>query len=169
MNTKKIIIVGGECSGRHELLNKFTNKIFNSRGYFYCTIPKKENEIFTDFYFMKEIDFKGFTNNNLILFSHSFIFNNKQHFYGILKKDWEYYNTFIFNVRDVLKISKEDRKNCLVIYLNISRVTRCKRLEEKYQNNKELIKSKLESDDFDFGIYGERFFDFDISIKNSDF
>ena len=66
--------------------------------------------------------------------------------------------------KGISHIDPVDRKECTIIYLNVSEEIRRKRLEDREMPG-DSIDRRMEADNLDF----ENFTDFDIEINNSNF
>jgi len=88
-------------------------------------------------------------------------FNNW--FYGTSNKEFYTSNLFIMTPKGITKLKPEDRKESVIVYLNIDEENRKKRLEER--RDADDVKRRLEADFQDF----HDFTDFDFEIKNPSF
>jgi guanylate kinase len=85
-------------------------------------------------------------------------------YYGQTEEDFNGADVMIMS-KDGLDILPEQyRKQCAVIYLDIDRLTRIERLNDRDDKN-DSIQRRMDTDDEQF----ENFTDFEIRIKNADF
>jgi len=157
----KIILVGKAASGKDHM-----RKILQSRGFnygvSYTTRPKREYEIDgEDYYFIdKSIFIDGVYTG---LWYEWVEFNGW--YYGTTKKQFlEDCNLFIMTPKGITHVDSIERKNCTIIYLDISDTTRSSRLSERGDNN-DSIERRMHADEEDF----KDFTDYDIKINNSNF
>ena len=157
----KIILVGKAAAGKDHM-----RKILEGRGFYYgvsyTTRPKRPNEIDgEDYYFMSEPDFK----DGIIreIWYEYVEFNGW--YYGTTKTQFHHKcNLFIMTPKGIAHIDAVDRKNCTIMYLDISETTRRARLCERGDQN-DSIDRRMYADEQDF----KDFNDFDITINNSNF
>ena len=167
--TEKIIIVGKSGSGKDYLLKQLSNKGFNI-----CakktTRPQRKNEIqFKDYHFIKESDFKDLIDSNEIICYEKFEVTpldrpSETWYYGISNDDFEKYQAFIMTPGELNQINESKRKGLYVVYLDIDREVREKRLHIREDNN-DSIKRRLDADEIDF----KDFNDYDLKITDPEF
>jgi guanylate kinase len=85
-------------------------------------------------------------------------------YYGSTNEDWNNCNLFIKTVGGVEQIRPEDRNDCFIVFLDISREVRYQRLLERNDNNDDLNR-RLDADEKDF----EEFSDYDLRITDEKF
>lgn len=154
---KRLIIVGKGGSGKDHLRKKLEGK-----GFRYCishtTRPMRDGE-------ENGKDYWFISGDEIPLLSEEFYegvyFNNW--FYGTSLKEFYSSNLFIMTPKGISKIKPEDRKESIVVYLNIDEDFRRRRLEER--RDADDVKRRLESDFYDF----YDFTDFDFEIKDPNF
>lgn len=157
----KVILVGRAASGKDYL-----RKIMEGRGFIYgisyTTRPPREGEIDgRDYYFITKEDFeKGIENN----FWYEWVEFNGW-YYGTSHKQFkEDCNLFIMTPKGISHITPIDRKECTIIYLNIS----TEKIKERLSNRNmpgDSLERRMHSDEEDF----LNFTDFDIMINNPNF
>lgn len=154
---KRLIVVGKGGSGKDYL-----RKILVEKGFKYCiphtTRPMREGEENgRDYWFIES--------SKLIEMAEDFyegaFFNNW--FYGTSLDEFKRSNLFIMTPGGISKLSRKDREESTIVYLNIDEETRRRRLEERRDSDD--VKRRLEADYVDF----LNFRDFDYEIKNPDF
>ena len=156
-----IILVGKAASGKDHMRKILQGRGFNY-GVSYTTRPKRESEIDgEDYYFVSETEFKSGIQNDI--WYEWVEFNGW--YYGTTKKQFlEDCNIFIMTPKGIRHIDPVDRKNCTIMYLDISETTRRARLCERGDQN-DSIERRMYADDQDF----KDFNDYDIKINNSNF
>lgn len=155
----KIIIVGKGGSGKDFLKSKFIERGF-TKSISCTTRPRRTNEIAdVDYNFIPKANFELMIQKDM--FQEWDIFNGW--YYGTTRKVWDESQIFIKTPRGVEKISKEDRVNCFIIYLDIGINIRTKRLSER-QDADDVVR-RVNADAIDF----ENFTDYDLRITNPDF
>jgi len=155
----RTIIVGKGGSGKDYLKEKFLSKGF-TRSISFTTRPKRESEINgIDYYFVSEDIFKYKIKNNH--FQEYDNFNGW--YYGTSFETWNHCEVFIKTPRGVSKISKEDRKSCFIIYLDIKEEIIRNRIS--CRKDKDSVERRILADREDF----KNFTDFDLRITNHDF
>lgn len=156
----KLILVGKAASGKDYLKNKIKDKGFKT-GISYTTRPprptEKEGE---DYYFITSEHFDQILESGEML--EWMEFNGWK--YGMSKKEFEKADIMIMSKSGLDILPKEYRDQCLVIYLDISRLRRLERLNERNDKN-DSIWRRMSTDDEQFS----NFTDYDIRIKNEDF
>lgn len=158
----RIILVGKAGSGKDHM-----RKIFQQRGFEYAvsytTRPPREGEIpDKDYYFISEETFLEIKEKNL--WYEWVEFNGWK--YGTTKDQFYSEKPMIFIMTPVglSHITEADRKTSLVIFLNINRLSRIKRLEERDMPG-DSVWRRIQADSADF----KNFKNYDIIIKNDDF
>lgn len=156
----KLIIVGKAASGKDYLKKKIENKGFKS-GISYTTRQPRQNEKEgEDYYFVSEERFDQIIESGEML--EWMEFNNWK--YGLSVEEFESADVMIMSKDGLDMLPKAYRDRCLVIYLDIARMTRVERLNDRNDIN-DSIWRRMSTDDEQF----DRFSDFDIRIKNEDF
>jgi len=156
----KIILVGKAAAGKDFLKNKLSDKGFVA-GVSHTTRPPRENEIDgKDYHFVTENKFKE------MIVGAEFIeymeFNGW--FYGQTETDFNSANIMIMSKDGLDMLPKKYRNQCIVIYLDPSRLERIKRLESRNDLNDSIVR-RMNTDDEQF----KGFRDYDIRISNADF
>jgi guanylate kinase len=154
---KRVIVVGKGGSGKDHL-----RKILVENGFKYCishtTRPIREGEENgKDYWFIESSELTSMADK----FYEAVYFNSW--FYGTSIEEFDSSNLFIMTPKGISKLKSEDRKESLVIYLNIDEETRRKRLEGRRDSDD--VKRRLEADFHDF----LEFTDFDTEINDPNF
>ena len=165
---KRIIIVGPAAAGKD-----FLKQRLGKRGYkldvSYTSREPREGEVDgVDYNFISEEEFKSKIYEAGIGTANSF-YEWAQHgdyFYGTGQYEWDNCEVFIMETEGIEQISPEERKDCLVIYLNPFKEVRFERLWANGRDwSYQKIAERFEIDDQKF----KDFKDFDIQISNPDF
>ena len=157
---RRVILVGKGGSGKDH-----ARKLLEDRGFRYCvshtTRPPREGEIQgKDYHFINrdaaahDFEVKG-------LFYEYVIFNGWV--YGTTKEEFLKSNLFIMTPSGIAKLLPEDRKESLIVYLDIDEETRRSRLLGR--RDADSVERRLKADDEDF----ENFNDFDHRIVDPEF
>lgn len=157
----KIILVGKAASGKDHLRKVLQDRGF-TYGISYTTRPPREGEIDGhDYYFITEDEFKKKIDNG---FWYEWIQFNGW-YYGTsndqFKRDC---NLFIMTPKGISHIDPTDRKECTIMYLDISIEERTQRLNVRHMLG-DSLKRRIEADEFDF----KDFTDYDVRIDNPNF
>ena len=152
---KRIIIVGPAAAGKDYLKKKFKERGFKL-DVSYTTRPMREGEIDgVDYHFLKETEFHDKFYDMYETAQHG------DYYYGTGQYEWDNCDIFIMETEGISQISKEDRKNCFIIYLNPSLGDRIKRLKKRGWDKKNINhRTKMDNEKF------ENFNDYDITILN---
>ncbi|MCK9446527.1 AAA family ATPase [bacterium] len=156
-NHKRIILVGPAAAGKTYIRDAFIKKSYEI-DISYTSRKPRYNEIDgIDYHF---IDINSF---------HEMIKNNKfyeyvkfgENYYGTSEFSWENSDVFIMETSGISKIRPEDRKNCLIIYVNTPYKIRLQRMQERNWNN-EKIQDRIKQDIENFNDFK----DYDIEISS---
>ena len=156
----KLILVGKAASGKDYLKHKLKSKKFKI-GVSHTTRPPRENEKDgVDYNFVSEYEFTEMIGQEK--FIEYMEFNGW--YYGQTEAD--------FNGADVMIMSKDGldmlpdqyRDQCLVMYLDVDRMTRIERLNYRNDMN-DTIMRRMNTDDEQF----KEFKDYEIRVTNADF
>ena len=155
----KIAIVGPGAAGKDHLRQKFQNRGFVF-GVSSTTRPPREGEVHgKDYYYLTDEEFNAGIENGL--FAEWQEFNNWK--YGLMKPEFERCDVMILNAEAVELLEPEYRDRLFVIYMDIDREVRLKRLQDRKDfDNPER---RIQEDDKQF----RNFSDFDCRITNEDF
>lgn len=159
---KRIILVGRAASGKDHT-RKILEELGMNYAISYTTRPKRNHEIDgIDYNFLSENDFIQKISED---FWYEYIMFNGW-YYGSANNQINDINCnlFIMTPAGISLLKENDRKESLIIYININKDIIIKRLYERNDRN-DTIKRRLKSDDNDF----LKFTDFDIEINNSNF
>ena len=156
----KLILVGKAASGKDYLKHKLERKGFTV-GVSHTSRKARHNEVDgIDYHFVTKEQFETkIEANDFIEYME---FNGW--FYGQTETDFDTADVMIMSKDGLDMLPEEYRAQCAVIYLDVDRITRIERLNDRADVN-DTIKRRMETDDTQF----KDFKDFDIRIKNGDF
>ena len=154
---KRLILVGKGGSGKDYL-----RKMLEEKGFKYCvshtTRPIRDTEENgKDYWYIKAEELPAMADK----FYEGVYFNDW--FYGTSLEEFNSSNLFIMTPKGIAKVKPEDRKESVILYINIDEETRRKRLEER--RDADTVNRRLEADFNDF----YDFTDYDLEITNSTF
>jgi guanylate kinase len=169
--SEKLIILGKSGSGKDFLTKKLIEK-----GLKPClkwtTRPMRmgEEQGITYNYVTKEEFLDSISKSEFITYQ-TFIVTpinseSQTWYYGITKESFDSSQIFIMTPGEYNSIdfTKEQRKGCFVVYLDIDRAIRESRLHNREDKN-DSIKRRLDSDEIDF----KDFSDYDLKVTDPDF
>lgn len=154
IKSEKIIILGKSGSGKDYLLRNLSKKGLKA-GLKWTTRPKRKLEVQgINYNFVSEFKFKEAIKYGKFLVYQKFIVTPENSdpqvwYYGLTKEEFINSQIFIMTPGEYSMIPEKFRKKCFVVYLDIDRDTREKRLHIREDKN-DSIKRRLDSDDVDF-------------------
>lgn len=115
MLKNKVIITGKGGSGKSYLADKLQESTGLKLSPTYTTRSKRKNEeAGVEYNFINVKNFKDLIYNNFFI-----TWVHKKWYYGISYSDWNEYNLFILTPDHISKLDKKNRKEALIIYLDI--------------------------------------------------
>ncbi len=158
---KRIVICGPTCSGKNFLRQKFVDKGF-SHDVSYTTRRARDGEFDgIDYYFLCTDDFTEMIDKGKLYEHVKYGYT----YYGTGLIEWNSRDIFIMETNGVSKISEEDRKNCLVIYINPPVAVRINRMKNLRSWDTKEINERLEIDEVNF----KNFVDYDMLLDTPNF
>jgi len=157
---KRIILVGKAGSGKDYMRKKLESRGFKY-AVSYTTRPPREGEIEgQDYFFLSNMKAAG-----MVASGEFFEYVNfNDWLYGTTNEQWNKDDVFIMTPSGISHIGPDDRKKCLIIFIDINVKTRRKRL-----NNRDMpgdsLERRIQADEEDF----KDFTNYDIRITNPDF
>ena len=157
---KRIILVGAAGSGKDFMRKKLESSGFKY-AVSYTTRPAREGEVEgQDYFFLSNMQAAG-----MVARSEFFEYVNfNDWIYGTTNEQWWKDDVFIMTPTGISHIGVADRKQCLIIFIDIDIEIRRKRL-----NNRDMpgdsIERRILADEDDF----KNFTNYDIRITNPDF
>ena len=156
---KRIILVGHAASGKDYLATKFIEKGYR-KDVSMTTRPMREGEVDgLTYHYVSNIRFIIY--KTLFRFYETVKFNEWR--YGTTKRGWRKSDVFIMPPSGVSTIKPKDRKNCVIVYINIPEETRRQRMD--LRSDADTTERRLAADKKDF----KGFLDFDYFIKDPNF
>lgn len=166
---EKVLIIGQSGSGKDFLMRKLVEK--GLRGCLKMTTrPQRKYEIqWVTYDFVNECTFKEKIENDEFLCYQKFEVTPEGRdpetwYYGITKQEFQDSQVFIMTPGEFNSITPELRKGCFVVYLDIPRDIREKRLIKREDKN-DSIKRRLDADELDF----KGFNDYDLKVTDPEF
>jgi len=153
---KRIVLVGPTCSGKTFIREKFRQRGYEIDISYTSREPRKGEINGIDYKFVSEDKFmSGILNRQFYEFV-----KYGDNYYGTGLEEWNECDVFIMETDGVSKIKREDRPNCLVIFVNTPLVLRTQRMRERGWDIKKIMERiKVDQEKFkDFINY-----DFQIS------
>lgn len=158
-NRKRIILVGHAASGKDFLAAKFVEEGFR-KDVSMTTRPMRDGEIPSVTYdYVTDKTFDNHAANNG--FYESVIFNGWK--YGTTMQNWNNADVFIMTPSGVTHIKPEDRKDCIVVYIEIPEEIRIKRMN--IRSDADTTERRVQADRKDF----KGFIDYDYRINDPNF
>lgn len=161
MDHKRIILVGPTCAGKNYIREKFRKAGYICDVSYTTREPREGEEYGVDYYFLTETQFldKLSGKRGQSLFYEHVKYGD--YWYGTGKWEWDNCEIFIMETDGVNKITEEDRKNCLVIYINTPLVPRTLRMRERGWDEQK-IKERVQIDLIKF----QNFNNYDLQISS---
>jgi guanylate kinase len=156
----KLILVGKAAAGKDHLKTRLSSKGFKA-GVSHTTRTPRENEVDgKDYYFISVDKFEA------MIASGAFIEYMKFNgwYYGQTEEDFNQSDVMIMSKDGLDILPKKYRDQCMVIYLDPSRMSRVERLEHRNDLNDSIVR-RMNTDDEQF----KNFRDYDLHITNDDF
>ena len=169
IKSEKLIVVGKSGSGKDFLMRKLVEKGLKA-GLKCTTRPIRKFETQgVDYNYMNNDKFLELINENKMLVNQTFEVTPldsepQTWYYGLTIEEFNNSQVFIMTPKELTELTEEQRKECFVVYLNIDRDIREKRLYKREDKN-DSIKRRLDSDDIDFNVN----IDYDLMINDHEF
>jgi len=156
----KLIIVGKAASGKDFLRKRLMNKGMQFGVSHTTRPPRIGEENGKDYWFVTEQEFLDIVNQgNMVEYQ---LFNGW--YYGMAKWIWDEADVVILNAEAVDQLSEEIKDNSLIMYLDIEREIREKRMIER-QDADDSLQRRMDADEEQFHSFNT----YDIRIANHDF
>ena len=157
--SKRIIIVGAGGSGKDYLKNKLVERGFRPSISYTTRNPRAGEIEGIDYYYCNIEKFNSMIDNKELYEYKEF----RGWFYGTSLKEFYSSEIFIMTPPSIRELSKKDRKNSFIIYLDIDERIRKMRLSNR--NDVDSVDRRLNTDKEMF----ENFSDYDLKIVEPDF
>lgn len=163
MGKKRIIIVGPSASGKNILRSRLADRGYTfDVSYTTREIRKDNNEVDgVDYNFISDKEFDRMLSNGELY--ENVEYNGYK--YGTGLHEWNTRDVFIMEPDGIGCITKEDRKDCFIIYLNVDLTVRVDRMRTERKWREDKIMERVMTDIKKFS----NFADYDITIANPDF
>jgi guanylate kinase len=157
--TKRIILAGHAASGKDYLAEKFIERGFR-KDISMTTRPMRDGEVDgkTYHYVSKEEFMTGISDN---LFFEYVEFN--KWWYGTSMEDWDNADVFIMTPSGISQIPAEDRKDCVIVFIDIPERVRVSRIN--LRSDADTTERRIKADRNHFA----GFIDYDYRIINHEF
>jgi guanylate kinase len=156
---KRIILVGPTCAGKNFIRDKFKEKGYQTDVSYTSRFPRNGEKNGVDYNFISKAEFKD-------KIEHGEFYEWVEYggnFYGTGLKEWKWCDIFIMETDGIKHIKSEDRKNCLIIFINSPlydvRIPRMK--ERGWDDDKIRERVKVDNDKF------KDFTDYDVEIGSA--
>lgn len=156
---KRIVIVGAGGSGKDYLASKLTDLGYEKSVNYTTRPPRDTEEDGKDYHYITKKEFKQMIKEGEF---HEYTEFNKW-FYGTSVYSWLNCSVFIATPSGISKIKEEDRKECFIVYLNISESIRRDRISKR--SDADSIERRIAADREDF----KDFKDFDFLVEDNEF
>lgn len=166
---EKCLIVGKSGSGKDWLLRQLEKEGLKV-SVKTTTRPQRKNEIQSVTYnFIDDDRFQSLLENKQFICHQSFYVTPEGRdpetwYYGLSKDEFNKSQVFIMTPGEIKQIDEEVRKGCFLVYLDIDREIREKRISGRGDNN-DSVKRRLDADEMDF----KDFNDYDLKITDPEF
>jgi guanylate kinase len=167
--TEKIIITGKSGSGKDWLLRQLEKEGLKV-SVKTTTRPQRKNEVQSVTYnFIQVNEFQSLLENNEFICHQSFSVTPEGRdpetwHYGLTKEEFDKAQAFIMTPGEIQQIDTETRKRCFLVYLDIDRTIREKRISGRNDNN-DSVQRRLDADEIDFRDFN----DYDLKITDPEF
>jgi guanylate kinase len=167
--SEKLIVTGSSGSGKDWLLRQLQKEGLKV-SVKTTTRPKRINEVqFETYNFIDDSEFKSLIDKNQFTCYQTFKVipegkDEETWYYGLTKEQFDNSQAFIMTPGELKQIDKKTRKGCFVVYLDIDRNIREKRILGRNDNN-DSVKRRLDADEIDF----KNFDDYDLKLTDPEF
>jgi guanylate kinase len=168
---EKLIILGPSGSGKDFLIRKIIEKGLKPCLKWTTRPMRKGEQQGITYNYISEKDFLNNIKEDKFVTYESFYVTPQYSepqtwYYGITRDDFESSQAFIMTPGEYesLDFKSDERKNCFVVYLDISRSVRESRLHNREDKN-DSIKRRLDADEIDF----KDFNDYDLKVTDPEF
>jgi len=158
---KKIIICGPTASGKTYLRKRLEKRGFLFDISYTSREPRPDETNGIDYHFISK---EQFINRILNNYFYEWIEYNGN-YYGTGIYEWNNCQCFIMETDGIKHIKPEDRNNCFIIYLNIDRLIRGKRMVDERKWDMTTVNKRIITDKGKF----KDFTDYDLMITNPNF
>lgn len=156
----KLVIVGKAASGKDFLRKRLMGKGMRF-GISHTTRPPRVGEEHgRDYFFVSNDKFKQLIEENQMVEYQEF----NGWYYGMTIQNWEKADVVILNADAVGQLSEDIKSNCLIMYLDIDRSIREKRMVDR-RDADDSLQRRMDADEEQFHSFNN----YDIRVANHDF
>lgn len=172
IKTEKVILLGKSGSGKDYLMRKLTEKGLKP-GLKTTTRPQRKGEIqWITYEFVTDWTFKEMIDNDQFIVRQEFYVTPEGRdpetwHYGLKREEFNNSQVFIMTPDEFSKLDKESRKGCFIVYLDIDRDIREKRISGRGDKN-DSVQRRLDADEIDFAEFSKSG-DYDLRVTDPDF
>jgi len=159
MNHKRIILVGPSAAGKSFIKEKFISKGFKPEISYTSREPRDGEKDGVDYHFLTKFRFEERIHFNRF---YEWV-KYGDYYYGTGITQWEECEIFIMETDGVSKIKPEDRKDCLIIYVNTPFNTRLERMRKRGWSDEKIL-DRVHVDHIKF----KDFKDYDLEISSEE-
>lgn len=169
---EKLIILGKSGSGKDYMVRQMSKKGLVA-AVKTTTRPQRKGEVqWITYEFVADWTFKEMADAGDFIVMQDFIVTpsgreSETWYYGLTKKEFHRAQAFIMTPAELQMIDAETRKECFVVYLDIDRSVREKRILRRRDMN-DSVKRRMDADDVDFKEF-DRNGDYDLRVTDEDF
>lgn len=164
MKIEKIVIVGKSGSGKDHLLRGLIKKELRYQPKITTRPKRKLERQGIEYNFLSNESFNQMLESKEIKVYQNFIINDSYWYYSISNQNFEDNQLFIMTPHEISTLSKEDRKRCFVVYLDIDESVRRSRITRRNDDN-DSVNRRIEADEVDFKYFN----DYDLKITDPEF
>lgn len=164
MKIEKIVIVGKSGSGKDHLLRGLIKKELRYQPKITTRPKRKLERQGIEYNFLSNENFNQMLESKEIKVYQNFIINGNDWYYSISNQNFEDNQLFIMTPHEISTLSKEDRKKCFVVYLDIDESVRRSRITRRNDDN-DSVNRRIEADEVDFKYFN----DYDLKITDPEF
>jgi len=172
IKNEKVILLGPGGSGKDFLMRKLTERGLRP-GLKTTTRPQRKGEVDGITYeFVTDWTFKERLDNDEFIIHQTFHVTPEGRdpetwYYGLTKEEFNKSQIFIMTPAEFSTLTEEDRKGCFVVYLDIDRDIREKRISGRGDKN-DSVKRRLDADEIDFAEFSKSGY-YDLRVTDPDF
>jgi len=153
---KRIILCGPACSGKSYIKDRFRKQGFNVDVSYTSRPPRPGETDGVDYHFIGDEFVYRISQNQFYEYA-----QHGDYWYGTGMQEWNESDVFIMETHGISCITPEDRKDCLIIYVNTPEFTRLRRMKErKWDSDNIYHRTGMDHEKF------KDFKDFDLEISS---
>lgn len=153
---KRIILVGPSAAGKTFIRDKFKERGYSIDVSYTSREKRPGEEDGIDYKFISKEEFEKRIEQNLF---YEYVSYNGN-YYGTGLKEWNTSDIFVMESEGVTKIHTEDRKNCIIFYVNTPLSIRLERMKERGWDSEKILQRLKTDENF------VNFNDYDLQISS---